>query len=175
MRLRRKMFSSFMERMKGNSKLRESLINYSKKKGINTDIFNDCSEFKKFDKNIQSYLTWLSENIISGAEPITFSGVRLVLLGYDKIIDGITKGKSYFIGESKPKDPRVVFGWIDAGQGSVIVLYYDIKKDVIILRKETLKYMLITKAINKLFKEKELSFKPSEIFDVIMKIQLYIL
>lgn len=165
-----------MERMKGNTKLRESLVNHSKKKDIDPSIFDDCAEFKKFDKNIQSYLTWLSENIIStAAEPITFSGVRLVLLGYDKIIDGITKGKSYFIGESKPKDPRVVFGWIDAGNGSVIVLYYDIKKDVIVLRKEALKYALITKAFDKLFKEKELLFKPSEIFDVITNIRLYII
>ena len=168
--VKRKLFSSFIEWIKGNPKLKESLINHSRTKRVDPAIFNDCKEFKKFDKNIQSYLTWLSQNIVTKDEPLNFGMIRLFLICYEKIVDGITKNKPYFSGEIKPKYPRVVFGWIGNGSTNILLLYYDIKKDIVVLKEENIS--VIGQTLNEAFgvKENKSVFRPSEIFDIITNI-----
>lgn len=174
MKIKRKLFTSFMARFKGNTELKDSLIVWSRNKKVDKSIFKDCDEFSKYNKTVQSYLTWLEENLLSTDEPVNFSGVRLVLISYNKILDRVLKGKKSFFGEKMPKDPRVVIGWVDAGN-SVIVLSYDIKKNKIVLNKEHLNYQILSRGIDKLFNYKEeVIIDPDLLFDTIINISKFI-
>lgn len=147
--LRNKKFS-FMETLKGNPKLRTSLLEYHRLRpdGNVIDEFPDLVGHDDFLK----YLTWLNKNIPSKNQSIN-SGSSTLLIAYS--FESMLKqanGK-YPMAVQRTGDKRYVLLGTNYGDNDFIISYHPSNKEYIITQ-ESARYMLLNRAVNNLFGQK---------------------
>lgn len=144
--LRNKKFS-FIDKIKGNPKLRESIQNYQRIKSDN-DVLDEFPSLKGHNDFLQ-YLTWLSKNVPSNPTTMrTQKGTALIIYSYSGMIDQAS-GK-YPIAVQRAGEERFVLLQTNYGDNDYIISYHPKTKEYIITR-ESAKYMILNRAINNIF------------------------
>ena len=141
---------SFMEKMKGNPKLRKSIQEYQSIKPDN-DILDEFPSLKGHDDFLR-YLTWLSKNVPSSSTTMwTQKGTGLIIYSYSGMMNQ-ANGK-YPIAVQRTGEERFVLLQTNCGDNDFIISYHPKTKEYIITR-ESARYMILNRAINNIFGQK---------------------
>lgn len=149
--LRDKNFS-FLETLKGNPKLRKSLLEYQKL-SISKEIKNDFYSIKNDD--FLKYATWLNENvptaIFGGVTMRSSRGVSLIIYSYKDIFDQLN-GK-FPVAVQRIQEPRIVLLQTNYGDNDFLICYYQ-KRNSYVITKESARYNILSRAINSMSGDK---------------------